>query len=100
VFRNFEGYIATYVQPEDYHRPERNRWTGKPTEEAGQKGVSSLLAGEAMVIKPDEWTGTHMRGRESMPVNEAVEASVERLKDTRDVEIAPEGDEPVWARVN
>ena len=100
VFRNFEGYISTYVGPEHYQRPKRNRWTGQPTEEPGQKGVSSLLAGEGMVIKPDNWTGTHMRGREAMPANEAVEASAEEVRRARDVEVAPEGDEPVWAKVN
>jgi hypothetical protein len=35
----------------------------QPTEEPGQKGVTSLLAGEGMAIKPEGWTGTHMRGR-------------------------------------
>jgi lysine 2,3-aminomutase len=100
VFRNFEGYISTYVEPENYQRPKRTRWTGQATEEPGQKGVSSLLAGESMVIKPDNWTGTHLRGRDSMPTNEAVEASAEDVKRARDVEIAPEGDEPVWAQIN
>jgi lysine 2,3-aminomutase len=100
VFRNFEGYISTYVEPENYQRPKRTRWTGQATEEPGQKGVSSLLAGESMVIKPDNWTGTHLRGRDSMATNEAVEASAEDVKRARDVEIAPEGDEPVWAQIN
>ena len=100
VFRNFEGYISTYAEPENYQRPQRTRWTGPATEEPGQKGVSSLLAGEGMVIKPDNWSGTHLRGRESMPTNEAVEATAEEVRRARDVEIAPEETEPVWAQIN
>jgi lysine 2,3-aminomutase len=102
VFRNFEGYISTYVQPENYQKPERTRWTGESTGEPGQKGVSSLLAGEGMVIKPDGWSGTHMRGREGEP--EQVEAEkivpLEPIQQRRDVEVAPEGEEPVWMRVH
>jgi lysine 2,3-aminomutase len=109
VFRNFEGYISTYVQPGDYHRPKRNKWTAASKEEKGQKGVSSLLAGEGMVIKPEGWTGTHMRGRKDEHAGTGGEASevysqemisIEDIEQARDVEIAPEGDEPVWARVN
>ena len=104
VFRNFEGYLATYVQPTDYKRPARNQWTGAPTEEPGQKGVSSLLAGEGMVLRPEGWTGTHMRGREDAEMPEAhqpqEEIALEVLRHSHEVEFAPDGDEPVWARVN
>ncbi len=112
VFRNFEGYISTYVEPTDYHRPTRNRWTGAPTEEPGQKGIASLLDGEEMVIKPDVWAGTHMRGRNSMPENEAINASASsepssspvpqegQFNGIPGVEVAPDGDEPVWAAIN
>jgi lysine 2,3-aminomutase len=105
VFRNFEGYISTYVQPSNYQRPKRNRWTGVPTEEPGQKGISSLLAGEGMVIKPEGWTGTHMRGREASAESaaengQAQTISVDDIQQMRDVEIAPEGDDPVWTRIS
>ncbi len=109
VFRNFEGYIATYVQPANYQRPKRNKWTGQSTEEPGQKGVASLLAGEGMVIRPEDWTGTHTRGRDDDQAGTGGEAShvlkpdiisVEDIKNARNVEIAPNGDEPVWARLN
>ncbi len=108
VFRNFEGYLATYVQPANYQRPARNRWTGAPTEEPGQKGVASLLAGEGMVIRPEGWTGIHTRGREDDQAGTGGEAghilshdviSIEDIAHARDVEIAPDGDEPVWARL-
>ncbi|MCL5994706.1 MAG: lysine 2,3-aminomutase, partial [Chloroflexi bacterium] len=102
VFRNFEGYLATYVQPTDYQRPKRTKWMAPPREEPGQKGVASLLAGEGMVIKPEGWTGTHMRGREteSSAGEQAAVVNVEDIQHLRDVEIAPEGDEPVWTRIS
>lgn len=109
VFRNFEGYIATYVQPDNYQRPKRNRWTGAPTEEVGQKGVASLLAGEGMVLRPEGWTGAHTRGRDDDQAGTGGEAgqllnpdviSIDDLQNARDVEVAPDGNEPVWARLN
>ncbi len=101
VFRNFEGYISTYVQPTDYKRPRRTRWTAEPTEEPGQKGVSSLLSGEGMTIKPEGWTGTHMRGR-------AVEEWVNEHDTPEKIDPAPNaqvasggnGHTPVWQQVN
>jgi lysine 2,3-aminomutase len=66
VIRNFEGYITTYAEPLDYdptairhleaqaaHRPE-----------PGQEGVSALLEGRRMDIKPASFDETHRRGRE------------------------------------
>jgi lysine 2,3-aminomutase len=103
VFRNFEGYLATYVQPTDYQRPAPSQWISAPREEPGQKGVASLLAGEAMVIKPEGWTGSHMRGRDEADAPRPEAISIEDVKQasaSRDVEAAPAGDEPVWARVN
>ncbi len=101
VFRNFEGYISTYVQPTDYKRPRRTRWTAEPTEEPGQKGVSSLLAGEGMTIKPEGWTGTHMRGR---AVEEWVNEhdALEKIDQTPNVQVVSGGNghTPVWQQAN
>jgi lysine 2,3-aminomutase len=99
VFRNFEGYISTYMQPADYRRPRRTQWTAAPTEEPGQKGVSSLLAGEGMALKPEGWTGTHMRGRE---VDEWVNEhdTLEQIQQTPNVEVVPGGNghTPIWTQ--
>ena len=53
VLRNFEGFITTYDEPNDYTghtaaRPERP----VPNHEPGQEGVAGLLAGVADNIKP------------------------------------------------
>jgi lysine 2,3-aminomutase len=64
VLRNFEGYITTYNEPNDYTghtvaRPESvvHNW------EAGQESVSGLLSGSADHIKPQGFDSTHARGR-------------------------------------
>ncbi len=98
VFRNFEGYLSTYVQPADYKRPRRTQWMAQPTEEPGQKGVTSLLAGEGMAIKPEGWTGTHMRGRaveEWVNEHDTVEI-VEALEHIPNVQAVSSGNGHVW----
>ncbi len=61
VFRNFEGYISTYTEPEGYRAPKKTRWVPDNPLEDGQRGVSGLLAGERMTIKPSGWDNMHER---------------------------------------
>ena len=60
VLRNFEGFITTYAEPNDYTghtmaRPERDQANG----EAAHTGVSGLLAGPETVIKPEGYDAGH-----------------------------------------
>jgi lysine 2,3-aminomutase len=97
VFRNFEGYISTYTEPTNYQRPKITQWVPKTRTEKGQRGVSALLAGEEMTIKPANWETLHQRDDE----HEArEEVDVAELQSRRDVEIAPEGDGATWMKVN
>ena len=62
VLRNFEGYIGTYTEPDDYRGPDMPvpdewRWP-----EPGQAGVAGLLAGERLAIEPKDFTAVHRRG--------------------------------------
>ncbi|MDW8396394.1 MAG: lysine 2,3-aminomutase [Anaerolineae bacterium] len=60
VFRNFEGYISTYVEPTDYQRPKKTKWVpDPPLAQQQQRGVAGLLAGEDTTIKPEGWHATH-----------------------------------------
>ena len=68
ILRNFEGYITTYAEPNDYTghtvaRPERpvRNW------EAGQEGVSGLLSGAAESIKPQGFDQVHRRNAAEAP---------------------------------
>lgn len=59
VVRNFEGFVSTYVEPEDYTGPDM----AVPPEwlpvEPGQRGIAGLLAGEAMSIPPEGFHERH-----------------------------------------
>ena len=62
VLRNFEGFITTYNEPNDYTghtaaRPEHPA----PNYEAGEEGIYGLLSGAAQHIKPEGFDGTHRR---------------------------------------
>jgi lysine 2,3-aminomutase len=62
VLRNFEGFITTYNEPNDYTghttaRPER----ALPNFERGQEGVAGLLEGVADNIKPEGFDRVHQR---------------------------------------
>ena len=62
ILRNFEGFITTYDEPNDYTghtvaRPERTVFNL----EAGQEGVAGILAGLANQIKPEGFDCTHQR---------------------------------------
>jgi len=85
VLRNFEGFITTYEEPLDYlpsdaARPKTRRL------EPGQEGITGLLEGEQMFIKPENFDELHDRG--GMP---------HRLKDERKwvpLGIGPGDDQP------
>jgi lysine 2,3-aminomutase len=94
VFRNFEGYISTYTQPTDYQRPKLTKWIPEPRIEDGQRGVSSLLAGEGMTIKPAGWDKLHERD------DLDAEIPIEKIVNAKDIEVAPSGNEPTWVKVN
>jgi len=61
VLRNYEGYITTYAEPEDYdpHVIERQISAHRP--EPGQAGIFGLLSGEADTIKPEGFDELHKR---------------------------------------
>jgi lysine 2,3-aminomutase len=66
VLRNFEGYISTYTEPTDYdptlirHLEEKVQRRPEP----GQGGISDLLEGQAICIKPQDFDAIHRRGRQ------------------------------------
>jgi len=62
VLRNFEGFITTYEEPNDYSghtvaRPER----ASDRSVTGQEGVAGLLSGLADTIKPQGFDQVHQR---------------------------------------
>lgn len=67
VLRNYEGYITTYAEPEDYdpHLIDHLDRQAQRRSEPGQGGISSLLEGEAMAIKPEGFDVTHQRQGET-----------------------------------
>ncbi|NDJ62993.1 MAG: lysine 2,3-aminomutase [Chloroflexi bacterium] len=72
VLRNYEGFISTYIEPDDYdpHMIEHlDRQVSKPREEPGQRGVSGLLRGEALTIKPAGFDDAHRRRTEKHRLN-------------------------------
>ncbi len=64
VLRNYEGFISTYEEPLDYqpHDPLTCAYCQKKRTEPGQSGVSGLLDGESLVIKPEGFDSLHQRG--------------------------------------
>jgi lysine 2,3-aminomutase len=64
ALRNYEGFISTYEEPTDYipHDPKTCSYCQAKRMEPGQRGVSGLLDGEAMVIKPEHFDEIHSRG--------------------------------------
>jgi lysine 2,3-aminomutase len=62
VLRNFEGFITTYEEPNDY----TGHTVARPEQpsinlEAGQEGVAGMLAGLVNQIKPEGFDRTHQR---------------------------------------
>jgi lysine 2,3-aminomutase len=64
VLRNYEGYITTYEEPLEYkpHDPKTCKFCQNKRIEPGQNGVSGLLDGEEMFIKPEGFDEMHNRG--------------------------------------
>lgn len=62
VLRNYEGFITTYEEPEDYHPRDAARYKGLKRPEPGQSGIYGLLEGEEMFIKPVNFDQIHDRG--------------------------------------
>lgn len=61
VLRNFEGFITTYEEPVDYTPGDAARPKLKRAE-PGQEGITALLEGEKMFIKPEGFDELHDRG--------------------------------------
>jgi lysine 2,3-aminomutase len=61
VLRNFEGYITTYEEPVDYMPSRSAKARGKRLE-PGQAGITGLLDGDQMFIKPEGFEEIHKRG--------------------------------------
>jgi lysine 2,3-aminomutase len=63
VVRNYEGFISTYRQPDDYkpHDPKTCASCQARRSGEGQSGVSGLLSGHGRTIQPDGWEQTHKR---------------------------------------
>jgi lysine 2,3-aminomutase len=64
ILRNYEGYITTYEEPSDYkmHDPKTCPYCQNKRLEPGQVGISGLLDGEEMFIKPEGFDLLHNRG--------------------------------------
>jgi lysine 2,3-aminomutase len=61
VLRNFEGYITSYEEPVDYLPSMAAKFKGEKRPEPGQSGISGLLEGEQMFIKPEGFDELHER---------------------------------------
>jgi lysine 2,3-aminomutase len=61
ILRNFEGFITTYEEPVDYNPADAAQPTLKRPE-PGQSGLSGLLDGEQLFIKPENFDHIHERG--------------------------------------
>lgn len=61
ILRNFEGYITTYEEPLDYLPGRAARFQGEKRPEPGQSGISGLLEGEDLFIKPHGFDQIHER---------------------------------------
>ncbi len=73
VVRNYEGYMSAYTQPEIYERHDPATCTACQNRryEFGQEGVTSLLTGEELAIKPQGFETIHQRlQREQEPASD------------------------------
>src|SRR3990172_761130 len=64
VLRNFEGYVTTYEEPIEYtpHHPATSSFCQARRPEPGQEGITGLLDGERLFIKPEGFDEVHARG--------------------------------------
>ena len=63
ILRNYEGYITTYEEPTEYkaHDPKTCKYCQNKRMEPGQSGLTGLLDGEEMFIKPEGFDEIHDR---------------------------------------
>jgi lysine 2,3-aminomutase len=61
ILRNYEGYITTYEEPTDYVPSDAAQYKGLKRPEPGQEGLSGLLEGNQMFIKPEGFDQLHER---------------------------------------
>ncbi|PKN93280.1 MAG: lysine 2,3-aminomutase [Chloroflexi bacterium HGW-Chloroflexi-6] len=61
ILRNFEGFITTYEEPTDYTPARAAKYKGLKRPEPGQMGLTALLDGEDLFIKPEGFEQTHGR---------------------------------------
>ncbi len=63
ILRNYEGYITTYEEPTEYtaHDPSTCSYCQNKRPEPGQTGLTGLLDGEEMFIKPEGFDLIHDR---------------------------------------
>jgi len=63
ILRNYEGYVTTYEEPTEYkaHDPATCSYCQNKRPEPGQLGITGLLDGEEMFIKPEGFDLTHDR---------------------------------------
>ena len=66
ALRNFEGFVTAYEEPIEYtpHDPATCSACQAKRPETGQSGISGLLDGENLVIKPEGFDLIHQRGGE------------------------------------
>jgi lysine 2,3-aminomutase len=62
ILRNYEGYITTYEEPVDYLPSQAAKYKGEKRPEPGQSGVTGLLEGDQIFIKPEGFDQVHDRG--------------------------------------
>ena len=63
ILRNYEGYVTTYEEPTEYtsHDPATCSYCQNKRPEPGQTGITGLLDGEDMFIKPEGFDLIHDR---------------------------------------
>ena len=63
IVRNYEGYVTTYEEPTEYksHDPKTCKFCLSKRPEPGQIGLTGLLDGEQMFIKPEGFDVLHNR---------------------------------------
>lgn len=64
ILRNYEGYITSYEEPIEYtpHDPKTCKSCQNKRAEPGQAGLTGLLEGQEMDIKPEGFDQLHDRG--------------------------------------
>src|SRR5512135_2254889 len=63
IVRNYEGFVTTYEEPEEYkpHDPKTCKYCQNKRPEPGQTGITGLLDGDEMFIKPQGFDELHNR---------------------------------------